>query len=354
MATKKTVFTEKLLQRVVNEEFVNGAYLPCERDLAVEYGLSRGTVRKGLQALLEKQILRLDSKRGYMVSQIPTQVDRTARNIGCIWCSGARTDHTYSLYHAAGKEAQKNGLKLFVRQIKSDDREQAAYLDEILELRPDGLLIIPTFSERSNRLRLGNHQLLLALRHAGIPLVLLDRDFQEEDLPCVVNDEKRGGAMAAEHFAAHGHRNILVLEIEYNYYISNTRNNSFQKKCKDMGIDPVVYRIPVAEDLWTSYLQNRSLIRKQFKSSSATAMMVSLPVIADDVLDDLMDSGGEFLIYGNLARKHDSEKIWYVDRPIDTIAEEAMKLLEDEIRCGARGLVRQYRLCPEIKIAASK
>lgn len=54
-------------------------------------------------------------------------------------------------------------------------------------------------------LRLGDTQ-LAALRHAGVPLAMVDAEAR--GVPCTVVDDIRGGSLAVEHLVALGHRRI--------------------------------------------------------------------------------------------------------------------------------------------------
>ena len=64
MAGKQKLFAKEIWKQIEQGEFVNGAYLPSERELARKYQLGRITVRLGLKLLLEKHVIETDSTRG--------------------------------------------------------------------------------------------------------------------------------------------------------------------------------------------------------------------------------------------------------------------------------------------------
>jgi LacI family transcriptional regulator len=60
-------------------------------------------------------------------------------------------------------------------------------------------------------------QLLLALRHRGLPIVLVDNYLPGVDLPAVVPDYQAGARLATEHLLRLGHRRIAFLGAAVSY-----------------------------------------------------------------------------------------------------------------------------------------
>ena len=183
MANKQKAFADSIIDKIRNGELVNSAFLPCERSLAAESGFSRVTVRAALQMLVKRKILQTIPNKGYQVVQIPTIPLPDTLNIGAVLCSGTYTEYSYVLYQAAEQKAQKSKYGVFVRFSEDDMKEQAFSISNLLEQKPDGLLVVPTYDGSSGRMTLGNHRMLTLLRRAGVPLVMVDRTFPENDLP---------------------------------------------------------------------------------------------------------------------------------------------------------------------------
>ena len=344
MASKQKLFANEIWKQIEQGEFANGAYLPSERELARKYQLGRITVRLGLKLLLEKHLIETDSTRGYRVIRIPGMPDPSTLNIGGLWCSGQYSEHTYNLYHAASTEARKHGYTLFLHQAADDPADWAARLGELLEENIAGLLLIPTYSSRTGFMTLANHRMIAALRLSGIPLVMLDRDFPENDIPCVVNDEYNGGRMAAEHFAALGHKKVVLLAGDFNYYISERRFGGFLNRCDELKVELLTIKIHAGD-----FEKHFSGIKKKIRDFRASAIMINYPGYAEAYMRQLDSLDLDFLLYDTAMNDPVRRNVWCMERPIKAISEKGMRMLLDEIHRGARGLVSQIRLKPILK-----
>ena len=355
MPNKQDTFIQKILDRIALGEFGNGVYLPCERDLANGYGISRVTVRNGLKVLVSRRILRSVAKKGYMVLCIPGTPQNNSRNIGGLWCSGNFNQHTIDLYHSAETAAEQQAFSLFLNHTPDDDFQQAAHLSELMEEKINGLLIVPTYSRNNNLMRLGNHAMLSAILRSGIPLVMMDRDFPETDLPCVVNNEYAGGQLAAEHFAVLGHRSVMLICTDYNYYVAQRRFAGFMDRCRELGIRLTTLRIPyqpsfVDQDSLNSYLQRRKEILNLLETGDVSAVMIN-HICVEPILRDLkrIAPDFDFLLYDQKVENYPEDHVWCVERPLEEIASAAMDLLLDGIAKGGRGPHHQIRIRPVIR-----
>lgn len=353
MMTKQQFFVDRITEKITAGKYVRGSYLPCERELAEQYSLSRVTVRNGLKKLEAEQIIRPIPRKGYMVISIPVKPKQGTRNIAGLWCSGAFSEHTYELFRSANEVAVEKQFNLFLNYARDDENDQVVCLSKLLENEPEGLMLIPTFSEASGRMKLGNHRLIKALRESGIPLVMLDRDFPETDLSCVVNDEYRGGQLAASHLASLGHRNILLLRTGFDYYISFRRFGGFHDFCRQQGMKVWDVRLPLdpqnpAAIRFESYLELRNEIREMIDGNKISAVMTNLSCIFPEILADMEDRELDFLVYDCNMKGYAKRRIWSVDRPIEKISAMAVKLLLEQISCGSQPIC-QIRLEPVIR-----
>lgn len=353
MASKQEMFVKKMQERIERGEFPYGTYLPSERDLATQYKLGRITIRGGLKLLQEQHVLQIESTKGYKVIRIPGMPDQTTLNIGGLWCSGHSSDHTYKLYNVASQEARRRGYTLFLHHALDDSADWAAKLGELLEEDIAGLMLIPTYSPKTGKMTLANHRMILALRQSGIPLVLLDRDFPERDLPSVLNDEYRGGQMVAEHFAALGHKKVVLLARLAKYYISDRRFGGFIDRCAELNLDLEIIDIPsetpAPQDFFRTFRKNLTEIKKRIADFGATAILLNAPAGATESIMrclEVMDL--DFLLYGNTAHPG-KRNVWCAERQIQEISRQGILMLLDEIHCGGRRPAHQIKLPPVIR-----
>ncbi len=358
MANKQQTVLGKISERILSGEFVSGAFLPCEQVLTEEYGFSRVTIRAALQKLVEQKILKTIPYKGYQVINVPSQPLPDVLNIGALWCSNVLHGYAYNLYLAAKQVAEVNRYGLFVKSSDDDSRGQAALLSELLEFKTDGLLIVPTFDPAGNYMTLGNHALFTLLRKAGKPLVLLDRDFPETDLPCVLNDEYGGGNSVAEHLAAHGHRRIAVFVPDISYYIQKQRVGGLLDGCGKHGIKTFCFSLPKKDFLNLErtlfYKKYRQDLLDFAKANKVTAIFVNVMGIYEKFLKDFDGLGFDIVLYDTDIDVPTKSNVWRVERPIEKIAVQATALLLDEIRRRASGPAVQVRLKPAIKALPEK
>lgn len=353
MAGKQNIFINEILKRMAHGEFNNGSFLPSERTLAAEYKIGRITVRNALQQLARKGFIKTESTKGYKVVHIPGMPDKATLNIGGLWCSGHYSEHTYRLFTSANEQAKKHDYTLFLEYAKDDSCDWAGHLSEMLERDIAGLFLIPTYSPQTQRMTLGNHKLLTHLRRSGIPLVLLDREFPETDLPCVVNDEYAAGKMIADHFTLLGHKRIVFLTNEnVYYYISQQRISGLQNRCNELGVELNVISLPAPKSKEMLF-PNKQEVIEQLRELKATAVFISTfyPV---EVMYELEKMNLDIMLFDADISEPVKGNVWIMERQIETVSELAMRLLLDEIENGAKTPVRQFKIHPEIKVISQK
>ncbi len=107
-----------------------------------------------------------------------------------------------TVYDGIDAAAQEAGYTAFVINTLDDPERQVARAKQALQMRVAGLLISDT--------HIGSRQpLLKLLKDQGVPYVLVYRRHAAH--PAVTGDDRKGGALAAEHLFERGHRHVGVL-----------------------------------------------------------------------------------------------------------------------------------------------
>lgn len=347
--SKYQELAEALGSRIESGKIPGGTFLPSERDLAKEFGMSRVTVRSGLNLLVEQKYLESVTGKGYLVLDIPQEPRQKTLNIGGLWCSGIYGEHSINLFQAASTVAEENGYMLFLSNSGDDEAVQAIKLSNMLEKDTDGLIIIPTYSEANSRMTLGNHRLLAMLRKAGKPLVLTDRPFPETDLPCVVNDDAAGGILAADYLAGRGHSKVLMLHHSFDYYITKLRLGSFREQCMKKDIDLLEFSFPHHENIvddYQEFLKIRENILKTIRNEKITGIFLNLSSVVSKIIEELQLLDVEFVIYDHTQFTRRPTAV--VQRPLQKIAGQAVSLLLSEMQTGMKEPPVQIKVLPEL------
>ena len=175
-----------------------GQRLPAEVDLARQLGVSRGTVRQALTALLNEGLLNTVPGRGTFVSNGFGQ--RAAGLIGMILPSVVRARNP-ELIDGAEHVLREAGYSV-VLGISGDDRWlEAEQMQRIIGQGASGLIVYTV----DGALDVPG---LRRVVERGFPLVLIDRFIPDLAVDAVSMDNVGGGFLAVQHLAELGYRRI--------------------------------------------------------------------------------------------------------------------------------------------------
>ncbi len=182
-----------------------GRFLPPERDLARLFGISRGTLRKGLNLIEAEGLISRRQGQGTMV--LARNETRTATGLAHVAVALVGSSQARGYYGdlMAGL-AEGTGNADWIVSFFSDlgKREKRRALLEVLPQRGiDGLIL----QSMTNREMVSE----ILERWSG-PTVLVDHFFEGLPLTCVVDDSRQAGRLAGEHLVSLGHRRIAYID----------------------------------------------------------------------------------------------------------------------------------------------
>jgi DNA-binding LacI/PurR family transcriptional regulator len=179
--------------------------LPSEPDLAIQLGISRWTIRKALDRLEQRGIVRRIKRKGTFPAQgekaIPLFRQR-ARMIGIIatYAFGSQS-HTRPIASGAFAEASKNGYILLIAR-----KEVREFIYQVIDCpQVDGLLLTSGIREQ---------RLISELAKRKKPICLLDQASRIEHVDSVQIDSKGLAMLAVHHLYNLGHRKIAFIHSE--------------------------------------------------------------------------------------------------------------------------------------------
>ena len=190
---------EKLRQKVAHGALRDGELVGTEVSIAKESGLSRMTVRRAVQQLVDCGLLERRAGLGVFVKG----EEPPSRNIAflagnLLWAPAVR------VAHAVQESAAGLGLDVEVFDARGD---LSAFLKALVAL-PDGgaagAIVMSQHDAAFNRA-------LAGLVAADFPFVVVDQALSDLPAPSVASDNRAGGRLAAEALLAAGHRDIAFL-----------------------------------------------------------------------------------------------------------------------------------------------
>ena len=189
----------RLRERIDGKRFRAGSLLGTEVSLAKESGLSRMTVRRAVEVLIDEGLLVRHAGRGIFLAggvAKKTSVRFLAGNL--LWMPAV------TAAHAVQEFADKRGVEVSVFDARGDIgafRRELAALDRC---GADGAIVMSQHDAECNRI-------LGIISLGGFPLTVIDQAFSEIPVASVASDNREGGRLAGETLISAGHGRIAFL-----------------------------------------------------------------------------------------------------------------------------------------------
>lgn len=220
----------RLLALVRERDLAAGSLFPSENNLALEFGVTRLTVRRAIERLIQQGVLRRERGRGTFVADPMAAGPRSSvQMLKFLLPSMAGIVHLQTLA-GAEQEARSHGYQLVVTHSDSDPALEASQIDSAIATGVPGLLLWPLGGAT-------DRDKIECARAAGIPCVLLDRYLDDLDTDYVVVDDFGGAYQATAHLVELGHRRIsLLLYEDVDVSAVRLRRDGYRRALEDHGL----------------------------------------------------------------------------------------------------------------------
>ncbi|MFF0484918.1 LacI family DNA-binding transcriptional regulator [Streptomyces sp. NPDC004435] len=178
------------------------------KDVAREAGVSVGTVSNVLNQpervseRTRRHVEQVIGQLGYVRSESARQLRAGHSRIVALLVLDMANPFFVEVARGAERQAREAGLGVMLCNSAQNPREEMEYLSLFAEQRVRGVLITPADSSGRNLREFSRH---------GIPYVFVDRVAAGEAGCSVSVDDVTGGALAARHLIAAGHRSIAYV-----------------------------------------------------------------------------------------------------------------------------------------------
>lgn len=206
-------------------------------DIAREAGVSKSTVSLVLQG---SDLIKPDTAAKVRKAIVETGY---VYNRGAANLRRARSDVVGMVIHdltnpfyaemAVGMERafQAAGVVPFIANTAENPVRQDEVLISMLEQGVAGLIVAPARNTPADAFK--------RIELAGVPIVFAMRRLPESRIPIVAPDNYRGGALAAHHLIAKGHRRLAFLGGDRGLSVFHERMEGFREACLAAGIPAV-------------------------------------------------------------------------------------------------------------------
>lgn len=203
-----------------------GEFLRSEVQYSSLFNISRPTVRKAVDILVDKGLVRRIPGKGLKVAQPDKDIKKGTLLIAIPY----RPDDGFSYNMVMGcvDAANQKGLPYRIAN-QPEPEERLEYLDSI-NLK-DYCAAVAIVHNKTDR------DILNLLLDRSIPTVLADNPVVDINCPYVVTNDYRGGYICGEYLSGMGHSRILYISLDRNVQTVIKRERGFEKAMEDNGMD---------------------------------------------------------------------------------------------------------------------
>ena len=126
------------------------------------------------------------------------------------------------------ESVRREGLTFILGNTHNDLEIEAEFIESLIGRHVNGIV----FSRVSDQSRI-----LHVVNKSHVPVVVLDRALDSEDIPTVVLDNYKAGVLAADHLVGLGHRRIGCVSGDSNLLLSRERMSGFRDTLRKHGVE---------------------------------------------------------------------------------------------------------------------
>jgi DNA-binding LacI/PurR family transcriptional regulator len=211
----------QIREKIGSSHYSKGGFLPPTRQLAAEFGLSAETVRRGLKVLEKEGLLVGEPRSGFRIA-----TERNARLLRPVAfvtsCEDDLSDAqpaTWALSVAFQGKAAARGWSLL--GVNCGGGAESAVAGQLAAANAWGVILDSRSSE-----------LYDAVMRSGLPVVMAGAWTEDTEVDIVLQDNYRGGFLAAEYLISRGRRRVGWIGPIHEF--SHTRER-FAGVCASLG-----------------------------------------------------------------------------------------------------------------------
>jgi len=206
-----------------NGNYPYKSYLPTERSLSTQYGVSRLTVRKAIDKLVNESKVRRIQGAGNMVL---VKTEESSGDLVVLAFSGnygnkMQQPFVEMLLQDFNDQCKRKGYNLLYVSLKKEESEDQLLLDKS---RVKGIVFASEIDKK----------FISAALHANIPVVLLSN--RHPDVICINPNNQEGCFAATEHLIKKGAKKIGFIGGISSHYNSSERFAGYQRALACNGI----------------------------------------------------------------------------------------------------------------------
>jgi GntR family transcriptional regulator, arabinose operon transcriptional repressor len=195
-----------LEDRIRSGEFAPGDPLPSERQLAKDYGVSRITIVKSIDLLVDEGLIESQHGRGNFVLDY-SAINSCAAECPVAFCVPTPSEsYIFSTLIGATRVAMEHQVRLNVVVIEDseDGSAEARQLRRLVDSEVEGIILLSQSTAH-------NRDVYQEIVNQQFPFVMIDRYCPGIDVDHVIFDDERAGYNLTKLLIERGHQRIAIL-----------------------------------------------------------------------------------------------------------------------------------------------
>lgn len=236
-------------------------------------------------------------------------------------------------------ELNSAGYTTIVVDTMESEQRLSESARSLISRQVDGILAVPC----------GEKGMDLEMLSAQIPVVLIDRYYEDTSLPYVTTNNYQGGLDATRHLLSRGHTRISCIQGVQSSMPNKERVRGYVKAMEDEGLAQDIDIIGNEFSVQNGYLETKLLMSRAQRPTaifalSNTIMLGALKAIHEAGLR-IPEDVALISFDNNLYMDYMTPSITRISQPVEDMAKLAVKILLDKIK-GASNCGSQLRLSP--------
>lgn len=277
---------KSLLERIQRGEFPPGSFLPPERQLTEDYGVSRITIIKALNELAQQQYIRRQQGRGTLVTdpaeRASADVPQTQRRSIAFICHTLDHPYLFQILMGIARTAAQHHYNLQVISSSDIDNEEAQRIKEAIARNIDGIIVYPHHGYH-------HESLYRELYRQRFPLVMVDRYYPQIETDRIIFDDEVASYELTHRLLEQGKRRIAVISyFEVEATSINHRLSGYRRALQEWGLaynDDLIWLDVYPAFQRSDELHQDTSSRERLRKYLARYKPDALLTLNDDVLE---------------------------------------------------------------------
>lgn len=244
-------------------------------------------------------------------------------------------------------EAQRIGYTTIVTDTMEDSRIQDASVTTLISRMVDGIIIVPCGD---------NPKFLEQTNERCMPVVLIDRYYENSTLPYVVTNNFQGGYYATNFLIKNGHSDIACIQGSPSATPNKKRIEGYLSALEEAGIRDKAIIVGNDFSSQNGYLETKLLLNEEKHPSAIFALSNTIGLGAIKAIREaglkIPDDISIISFDNNLYLDYFTPPVTRIGQMVDEMGKMAVKLIHESIS-NHRIVTSQIELSPEIVLRES-